>query len=328
MYISAIVDIDKSPYSISELTQDFNGKFEKEVVFLSLYIQGAYNLYYYKDENKKIHYFINNQGNEIEELIFRKYLKIIEGNSKVMKYEQYKEKLMDYLQDDPSIITMINKTSYNTKPLIDLIEKYSKNKGIEIIKYFEPAPKHGKVSLKVFGGIFNSTFSTKIDIPSNIGYTFGIGLNEISPRRLQRFSWDQEILFYNEKVNYNYTNVETVILSYNYFCDLDLYYAKFNFLGKYHIDYGNFKPYFHAGISVATLFAYKGEKNETKTFGATTTVTDEKVGQIALGIVGGIGASYNKLSLELRYEKAGSASSISANNIYVLVGFDLISIKN
>ena len=92
MYISAIVDIDKSPYSISELTQDFNGKFEKEVVFLSLYIQGAYNLYYYKDENKKIHYFINNQGNEIEELIFRKYLKIIEGNSKVMKYEQYKEK--------------------------------------------------------------------------------------------------------------------------------------------------------------------------------------------------------------------------------------------
>ena len=39
MYISAIVDIDKSPYSISELTQDFNGKFEKEVVFLKSFRQ-------------------------------------------------------------------------------------------------------------------------------------------------------------------------------------------------------------------------------------------------------------------------------------------------
>jgi len=101
-YISGIVTIDESAYRDNELSESEKPRYKTEKVFLQILINGEKTLYYLKDENLKVHFFIGQNG-IYETLVIIKYLNNIGGDSFIQTKEIFKGQLNIYLQDCPSI---------------------------------------------------------------------------------------------------------------------------------------------------------------------------------------------------------------------------------
>jgi hypothetical protein len=292
-YVGVIMDIDKSPYKMGELTYDAVAELVTDTVFLSVLVEGEMSLYFLKDETSKPHFFIKNSEKEIEELIFGQYLSDIKKadgtkSTRAVKNEKYKGLLTVYMQDNTGFTKKIKDLTYHREPLKKLIQDYNKVKESDSRLYFETASRKSlrfiptvvggayynsiKIKEEDFGkaiGFSSRSFSTNSDMnPSYASYIFGLGLNMVSGRRLQRISWYQEFLFYSEKIDFEY-NLERIGF-YTKDCvhDMNLYYGKYNTMIRYKHGYKDFKPFINVGISASILLSHKGEitYTETKSF--------------------------------------------------------------
>jgi hypothetical protein len=124
-YVSGIVTIDESPYRDNELSESEKPKYKTDKVFLQVLINGEKTLYYLKDENLKVHFFIGQNG-IYETLVFIKYLNNIGGDSFIQTKEIFKGQLNIYLQDCPSIQKKISNVSYSKDDLTRLFKEYYK----------------------------------------------------------------------------------------------------------------------------------------------------------------------------------------------------------
>jgi hypothetical protein len=328
MYVSATVDIDMTPQDVKELTSESKGIIETKTVFLALYLKGKYNLYHYRDINNKVHYFIKANDDEIKELIYRTYLKEKENKSVIIYNEHYKKTLKYYFKDDPTIIKYVDRLDYTDKQLVKILTIYSENMGVTTRRFFQNAQKKAKLELNLLAGFYNSSIKVKDNKSSNLGYTFGLGLNLSSPRELNRFSWNQELNYFKEKVEYDYREYEYVNLYYDYYADLKFSYIKYNSMINYRLGISEIKPYINLGLSFSFLVSSKGDKTKTTIYNSEVTREDERLARINMGLFGGFGINYKRFNGEIRYEMSGSSSLYSSNNIYLILSYNVVSVKN
>src|SRR5688572_12361665 len=83
VYISAIVDVDRSPFKITELDNSPNPSYEKDTVFLQSLIQGEKSLLHLKDESAKNHFYIVDNGSFVP-LVYKQYTIETKESSKAL----------------------------------------------------------------------------------------------------------------------------------------------------------------------------------------------------------------------------------------------------
>jgi hypothetical protein len=100
----------------------------------------------------------------------------------------------------------------------------------------------------------------------------------------------------------------------------DLDYLRFNLLPRYYLSNQSVRPFVNAGITYAFLLKSEGKLSETNPFA-------NRFSKSGLGFSAGAGCRKNKLSAEIRYERAAGISEVSALNNYVSSGYLLLNYR-
>src|ERR1035437_3043067 len=103
-YVGKIVSVDRSPYRLEDLVyQDTKSYVGIDTVFLSAYVLGEANLYYLKEKDQKVHFYLEKPGAEITELIYKMSLNKVDGQYMMQSIEKYKGQLTAYFSDCPKV---------------------------------------------------------------------------------------------------------------------------------------------------------------------------------------------------------------------------------
>ena len=97
---------------------------------------------------------------------------------------------------------------------------------------------------------------------------------------------------------------------------------------NYRLGISEIKPYINLGLSFSFLVSSKGDKTKTTIYNSEVTREDERLARINMGLFGGFGINYKRFNGEIRYEMSGSSSLYSSNNIYLILSYNLVSVKN
>ena len=131
------VDIDKSSSELRDMSLSPEPEFENETLFLRLLVKGKANLYYYS-EDKIYRFFYNLDDNEIEQLVYKKYLV---DQSKVTTNKQYIGQLFDHLKCNDLTINDFKNLDYQRKDMIGIVSKYNACHGDDGQLYIDPESK-------------------------------------------------------------------------------------------------------------------------------------------------------------------------------------------
>lgn len=125
-YISAIVDVDISPFKTHELAQNPEPEYEKQSVFLQSLFRGEKSLLYLKDENAKEHFFIDNNG--YKPLVYKRYYRLVDTQGITSRgldeNVEFKRQLFFYLTGCPQLQTKIESATYQSTSLTKLFTNY------------------------------------------------------------------------------------------------------------------------------------------------------------------------------------------------------------
>jgi hypothetical protein len=171
---------------------------------------------------------------------------------------------------------------------------------------------------------------TKTNFPPSAGLAFGISLNKKLSRNLGRFSLHNDILFMSYKTAAVYRQVTSENQYVNNNITLGGSFIKLNNMLQYSFPVKNLSLNLRLGISNG-LNLHEINQNivESVFYSTKTTVTKPAIDgsrKYAFGILGGIGGSYKRISLDIRYEQNSGMSDITAlhssvRTICFLVGY-------
>ena len=286
-YSRHIVQIDKSSYDISQLSNEKKVTFEEEELFLKVIVEGKANLYSY--QNGKIKkYFYSKDGAKVEQLIHKEYL--INGNQ-IGEVNRYKQQLWNHLKHPTFKMKKVKNLDYQKDDLIDFFVAYNESDTQKYINY-EKGEKKDLFNLSIRAGLNNSSLSIQnarpssrdTDFDNELALRFGIEAEFILPFNknkwafiveptYQYFKSEKELATQTAKIEY--TSIELPIGIRHYFFLNDE--SKIFINGSFIID-----------------FSKKSEID----FSAGTNLEIETRNNVAFGV----GYKYNdKYSLELRY---------------------------
>ena len=121
-YIVGKVKIDESyTNSISALDRKKEPKFVEKILFLKVLVSGKASLYYYEDEDLT-KYFYKIDGQNIEQLVYKKY-KLNEFQ--LAENEFYKQQLYMNVRCNYNIQEEIERLEYKFKPLLNYVKSYN-----------------------------------------------------------------------------------------------------------------------------------------------------------------------------------------------------------
>jgi hypothetical protein len=120
LYVSGVVDIEKSPLNTNEL--NYNNTFDiiKDTIFLQSIITGEKSLLFVKNRYGNNNYYVESNG-EYELLLYKKYL--LEDNTLVEK-NYFLRQLQYQLGDCKEIQKQLEKTTYTYADLKRLYSAY------------------------------------------------------------------------------------------------------------------------------------------------------------------------------------------------------------
>jgi hypothetical protein len=305
-YTSKVVSLDKSSTKTDYLTDNPKTEYSKQLVFLQLLTKSDKSLYYYKDNNKE-HFFIVIDNNW-QLLIYKKYLKktVINGiaTAVVVENETYKGQLMVYLNNCSSIKKPINNTKYSLKSLQKLFNEYNKctdskvnySIKVESLKY-----NFGiitGVSLTYIG--LSSDYDYPIMILNNknsIDYTVGLYADVLLPRRFNRLSLYNELLYTRYRIEGKNNSDE-------YHIGFD--YLKLNNMIRYKYPIKSIDLFANLGFSNGYII---NELNEKRSSSGYTTIALPAY-KYELAFICGAGLNYKRFSGELRYDFGSGFSNV------------------
>lgn len=320
-YLSEIVTIDESPFRDNELSESAMPQNRTDSVFLQILIDGPLSLYYLKDRNARVHFFIGKNG--ICETLFRhSYFSYAGGAKQIKTDEKYKGQLVVYFQDCPSIQKKIYSVTYSKKDLINLFKEYYEYTQNKIL--YQSGSEKIKSEFGFFAGLCqaNLKFIGSDDFKSiiNAGYpsssniTFGGFYNIILPRTKSRWSINNELMFESYKVKGFFME---------YFQDLNIYTESYSSIGCSYIALNNFLKYKHpvnkmflfieGGISNGIAISKTNYMKEVEhIYSATNTheyLALANPRKIETGYILGLGSNFRNFSCELRIEKSNGMST-------------------
>ena len=334
-YLSAVVQIETSPYLVNELNDVAQFRFDQKFVFLQAQILGEKSLYHLKDETAKDHFYIV-VGNELQLLRYKRYL----SGRLAIENKTYQGQLANYLSDCDKVDGWVKNTPYNKRYLSELFEKYARCKGTEL--EFTKEVEKLKSRFGVYAGLSmtNLTFNSIafepldfMDLTTSSDLTFGFSAEIFIARNLERWSIQNELAYSSYTVSGGVTINNTTNFSViTYTADLGFSYIKMNNMLRYN---HNMKLLtFFAGIGFSNGFAIS-ELNEMDReitlFNNTRLVEEEAVlnaRKYEQGLLFGFGIRRDRYSMELRFERgngvaSGSALSSDANRTFFIASYRL-----
>jgi hypothetical protein len=285
----------------------------KDTVFLMSLVDGIKSLSVYRDKSTVYNFYVSTDtGYQL--LLYKKYLRETAGNNFVVDINMFRNQLNDYLADCPSIEKKISNAAYAAAQLSDLFTAYYKCKNVAA-KY-----KRASERTKQEFGIFAGVTQTKVDFdgsdpvslfafPSSTNITGGIFLNIVLPRNLRKVSINNELTYSSysteKRVRYNspyYSGYEV-----DDFRQIGAGYIKMNNMVRFRTPATGSAIFINAGISNGMRVSKKDiSRKDVYRF---NTLEDTEEGTAVpefkkweAGFVAGVGGTFNRFQLELRYE--------------------------
>ncbi|MDH5475392.1 MAG: hypothetical protein OEX22_06860, partial [Cyclobacteriaceae bacterium] len=280
-YIRAVVDVYQNPDDLDALTEEKKIITTTDTVFLQALFLGSKSLYYHRTEKARNHFYIKDGDYTLLE--YKRYIKVLYDRRLIKENNNFVGQIGNYLSDCSSMYLYLSETNYTYKSLISLFDTYYQcnEKQAEFIQ-----PKGGLKS------VFGLTLGTSIATISFTSYksstyfalseakfnastspTGGVFVETIFPRRLEKWSLYNELLFtsYNLKGEY-YESVDTHYqISYT---EIGMAYFKINNLIRYNYGLGSFQSFLNFGISNGLGFVNSNQKL-VRTFYTSQTLDQE-----------------------------------------------------
>ncbi|TJY36311.1 PorT family protein [Pontimicrobium aquaticum] len=314
-YIRSNVKMDRSSENLNNLSNDRNPKFKEEQLFLKVLLEGKANLFMYAEGSLK-RFFYNNENSNIEQLVFKSYLKnyktfnrFLKGRKNsddvVGKNTKFKQQLWNNLKCSSFTIKTIENLEYREKSLINFFIKYNECNSSIYTTYIKKKEKD----------LFNLTLRPRINTSSakiqntNFSYplysdfgnqiNFGLGIEAEFILLFNKNKWSILI-----EGNYQSFKANKTITLRNHTSsqelDANVTYNSIEFpIGLRHYFFLNNNSKIFANVLYIIDFTLKSSSIDFKRPDNTSYATLDVNSNNALGF--GLGFKQNRFSLEARY---------------------------
>jgi hypothetical protein len=344
IYISATVSLNEGFYRTQDLGNSPEVSLVTGTVFLQTLVRGNKSLYYLKDSEGREQFYVE-LDSRYELLIYHKYLKNltnsgdIAGANSITEDKRYIGQLAYYLKDCPDLQSSLRNLKFSKQSMVKLFRQYYEcmNANAE----YENKSDETKVEFGVFGGLSLTSLKfdasegsfdeiVKSDFPVSPSVAFGVFLNKKLSRNLGRFSLHNELFFSGYKTEAFYKEVVSENRYVNNNISFGGFFIKMNNMLQYSFPVKGVSLMARLGISNGWNL-HEVNQNVVESVFYTTTTTKtypaiEGSRKYAFGILGGIGGSYKRFSLDIRYEQNSGMSDMpalksSVRVFYLLVGY-------
>jgi len=129
-YERAVVKKDMRPVHLKDLTENGDDLFEVDTVFLRLLVKGKMSLYQLTDG--KNHFYISNDDNKFEELIYKVYLNKGVISRRPVYIDQL-SRFVDRFKDKGNLLPLIQAANYKEADLIKVVTKLNSHIAGEVV---------------------------------------------------------------------------------------------------------------------------------------------------------------------------------------------------
>jgi hypothetical protein len=334
-YVFKNVDIDKKPIAIAALENTIAKRIVNEPVFLKYLVKGKVDLLTYRDENNKVHFFYQKNG-ETKELNFVRYLA---KDSKYTDFEEYKQQLKNLTVDCPKMETQ--RPSLSEQSLIHYFQQY--NNCLTGVTYQKKASK-SSFGIFITAGFASNNFSyagadsyhgpttpnaSSYPYSSISSPMFGLALLSTPFARGQSpFSFGVELIWKKggafisdngQAISLNTTREEYTVNLPNFITtNVSIKYSP--------LKQAKIKPYLKAGLGLSLIPSPSSRLYKANSI--TSHIADPLVDLRSYGsnVFGAVGVSLNKFYMEARFDHssfsgAGVASTQTVDAGSMLVGY-------
>lgn len=334
MYKSAIIQTEVSS---SENKSDAELKLAIDTTFLQTIIEGEKCLYFYKNKSGKDQFYIK-KDTSYEFLVYKKFIKRIEGKTGFVENKKFLGQLSFYFQDCPEIQSKLKNTEYRKKSLENLFLFYFNCTKSEIV--FHKKTESISIELGVLTGLsltslnFNSdnfTYLVNANYNQSANLSAGLFFDVILPRNQGKWSLNNELIFTSYKVNGrfdDYENENKYTITYTSF---GYSYLKVNNMLRFKYPVGSLYIYLNAGISNGFAISESNYRKKESKFYTTERVVEDKAldesRKYEQGYIIGLGTKFKKYSFEIRYENGNGMSEYTSLNSSIIRYYFLLSYR-
>lgn len=319
-YVKAEVERDAGPARDEDLTYSPIAQISKTTAFLLVQFSGAKRLYYLKDFDGKIQFYIGNGPNDYHLLVNHRYRLENSVTTSVVATGTYKMQLKEFFADCPAVASKTDKLTYFPGSFENLFRKYYETCTSEksTVAYsqdkfiLEPGVLLGVNMTKLD---FKGYYPGVVDVIYSKSYRpmVGLFLNIGIPRTKKRFSIYNELVFNTYESSFHKTNQITENYRTNMSATLGYSYLSLKNMVRYNLIRRKVNLFLNAGITNGVAITEKNkQKTETVIYNNPQSVSEsvliDDIRKYEQGWVLGIGASYKKLSYQLRYENSNGMS--------------------
>jgi hypothetical protein len=337
-YAGAKVSVEDSPQQLNNLSTTATPKYRADTVFLRALVAGPKSLYQYKNDDSYDFFYIQQAGS-YDLLVCKRYKAPGDGPVVVQTNNTFRDQLARYLTDCPSLEPKLKRLTYTASSLQSTLASYYACTSQSVGFQRRSKTKHqfgilagvSQTTLS-FSDVKNSEYPT-FDSYTQIRPTGGVYYNISLPGALGRFSVNNEVVFTSFKGSGTQEKSDPITTNYyKVVSSLELGYLKLNSMLRFTGTLGSGSVFINAGISNSYAVQVNSEKNVREKFFSTertsTNPLFSSLRRYEQGLVGGIGASYKRVSAEGRFEYSNGFLSypgfISGFDRYsLLVGYRL-----
>jgi hypothetical protein len=301
-YLRADIDLDVSSTTANNISPSREPKYEKRTVFLKTLVDGAYNLFEYKDDKTRKYFYSENSEPVFNPLVS----KIYSNNGRDILYNNdFRTQLYQLIETSKISLKELRKIEYNSRSLTRFFTSlnsesiiYTKAKSEDWFRlYLRPGVSFNNLDINDLNP--SSVINNSISIDPTTSFRFGAQLEFMLPFNNNKWSFTVEPTFHSYSGSQEQnaspgSPIERVILAEADFSSIKLLSAI-----RYYMYLNNdFTLFLSGGFSFDLWLS-----QELQVTGITNTdFSDEFRSDVPLHF--GIGLMYKKIGLEFNYQTA------------------------
>lgn len=336
IYVSGIINVKDSQIDVHKSNGDPHITLKVDTAFLLTLFSGEKKLFYYNSNASGESFYIE-KNKVFDLLLFKRYSRKQNDKSVIAENRTYMSQLSLYLNECPTIESKLSNTMYTYNSLIKLFQYYYTCTSSELS--FQKEIRRTRVEIGCLAGISitslrfkseNFKYLVNTDYNTSLNFSSGLFFDFFLHRNHGKWSINNEILFsaykmrgkYDEFENENYHTLTTTEIGYKY--------LKINNLIRLKYPVGQLFMFINGGISNGISIGETNYRRKEIKFHSTDRIVEElaieKTRKNEQGFILGTGLSYNKFSLEIRFEIGNGMSNhwtliSTTKRFYFLLGY-------
>lgn len=352
---SFLVSFNASPYRTDLLTDHPDPEIQQKYLFLQRYVAGELSMFVCKDEQDKLHIYLQKGQNSPEVLINYRYLQKVREGSRVVTRIREKKKYLNQLANIMSDCEEIRKEflfqkyarlAWNEEAIQALVIRYNQLQGEKNLWFLDDVKEKSKPLIQagfMAGPAFSKvrfvmgpntrTALQSANFPVTTSLSAGLFVHLQSRRNQGRWGVQLELLRHRIRTESETFVEKSSAEHYNYHIELDLSYLRTGVAVRYNWPtFSDFKPFGLFGLSPGFLLNDYNKLSTSRHFYGSNEYTveavfqDEPLLKYELGTMTGLGLVKKPYMVELRYNYAyrGFSPIIGVgtpnHSLYILMG--------